>query len=214
MVSMLSSYKTLPTWPGGLWHFTGQSQKYLPRGQDNRERCSALERKKEPGQNQQNAAGTTQQTCVNQHSPLPRALLYPTSSNQGPDPTAWQASSQRGLLLPLLWDAQSCIAHSDTAKASPYSSQPLKSPLLWLGSAKKNMQAAKAVSEPIDSFGSEFSCSKTWSCGELRNPGRLWGWRLLMVLWFGAASPFNVGCFISFVKEVGDFASVSLVKNN
>lgn len=76
------------------------------------------------------------------------------------------------------------------------------------------MRAAKAVSEPNDSFGSEFRCSKTWSCGELRNPVRLWEWRLLMVLWFGAAFPFNVYCFISFVEEAGDFASVLLVKNN
>lgn len=35
-----------------------------------------------------------------------------------------------------------------------------------------------------------------------------------MVLWLGAAFPFNVHWFISFVEEAGDFASVLLVKNN
>ena len=57
---MLNSYKTLPIWSGRILHFPGQSEKYLPRGQDNSESSSVLESNKEQGQKKQNAAGTSQ----------------------------------------------------------------------------------------------------------------------------------------------------------
>lgn len=167
---MLNSYKTIPIWSGRILHVPGQSEKYLPRGQDH---SSVSESNKEQGQKKAKCCWHNPvHACVNRHSPLPLTLLYLTSSNRGSDPIAWQAPSQDRCLLPWLWDVQSCISQFDIDKTSPYLSQSLKSPLLWLGSAKKAMQAAKA-SEPHDSFRSECSCSKTWNCDEMRSPGRL-----------------------------------------
>ena len=89
---MQNSYKTSPVWSGGLSGFSGQSQEYLPRGQDNREGNSVLESKKEQGHSKQNCTGISQLTCANQRNPLP-SVQPCLPQHPWPWPMAWQAPS-------------------------------------------------------------------------------------------------------------------------
>lgn len=97
-----ASYKTLPVWSGRILTFL---VKVKNTSLEVRTTAKVAQFRKETRSKDKKANCHWHKpvhACLNQYSPLPLRLLYLTSSNQGPDPMAWQAPSQDGLLLPWL----------------------------------------------------------------------------------------------------------------